>query len=461
MDRNEERTLAAVSLNAAYVKLLRHETVRPTPALVESSYSPPGDEDLPVEPYLSQDWFQREVDQVWKKTWQFACREDELLTPGDYVVYDVVGLSLLVVRGSDEQIRAMHNFCQHRGRKLRPQSGHVSQLRCPFHGWTWDVNGAIAHIPCRSDFRPFTDDEVRLPPARVATWAGFVFVNFDLNAPPLEQHLGRLQEHFAPWGLGNAYTVAHVRKRIPCNWKLGIEAFIEAYHTLATHPQIAPYTGDLASQVDTYEGENFNRMLTPVAVQSGQMDRVYTEQQILEASTTRGSGRLQKVDVTSLQPGMTARQIVAESQRAQAKALTGADYSKVSDADMLDIIQYLMFPNFLPWGGFVRNIVYQFRPDGMRVESALLDVYLLQRFDPKGPRPPSRQLNILTDEEPWAAAEELGGLGPIFDQDMDNMGYVQEGLGISRATKAAVTISKYHEARIRDFHRQLQAALGQ
>ena len=143
------------------------------------------------------------------------------------------------------------------------------------------------------------------------------------------------------------------------------------------------------------------------------------------------------------------------------EAVTGVDHSSFSDADMLDVIQYFVFPNFFPWGGYTQNLVYQFRPDGNRVDSAILDVYFLRRFKPEGERPASTPLNVLSDDEPWASATELAGAGPIFDQDMDNMGYVQEGMGISRATKGKIMLARYHEARIRKFHRQLLQAFGE
>lgn len=447
--------------NTAYSELLKTETRPVTPALAERHPLFLGEDDMPVDPYLSREWFDKEVEHVWKKKWQLACRLEEISKPGDYVVYDIVGMSLIVGRDADGELYAHHNFCLHRGRKLRTESGSATEFKCPFHEWTWNTNGSIKNIPCRSDFRELSDEEVHLRPARVGAWAGFVFVNFDMDAEPLEDFLGKLKDHFAPWGLENTCAVAQVRKRIGCNWKIGVEAFIEAYHTLGTHPQIAAYTGDTQTQVDVYADENFNRMITPYGVPSGLMEGPVSEQDILDASSIRPGGRVKQNAKALVPEGKTARQTIADNQRVQFGAMTGLDYSDVSDADMLDIIQYWVFPNFFPWGGMCSNLVYRFRPDGMRTDSAYLDVYILQRYNPENGAPKPAPLNILSDDEPWASAEELGGLGAIFDQDMANMAYVQEGAQISKATKGSTILTRYHEARIRDLYAKLHKAFAE
>lgn len=447
------------SVGQTYRDLLAKDVHKVDDALLIQDFTDQGDEDFPVGPYLDQDWFDKEVENVWKKTWQFACREDEVANPGDYYVYDIVGMSLIISRGDDGELRALHNFCQHRGRKLRVENGHASQFRCPFHGWTWDSKGDITALPCRSEFRPMTNEELALPQAQIATWGGFVFVNFDPEAGSLMDYLGDLPQHFATWKLENCYSVAHVRKRIPCNWKVGVEAFIEAYHTLATHPQIAPFTGDTTTQIDTFDGQSFNRMLTPQMIQSGQMDSVLTEQEIVNAITSQGT-RTRHLAGSELPEGKMSREFMGDRMRTFMTELTGHDHMSLSTADMLDTIQYFVFPNFFPWGGYTQTFVYQFRPDGKRVDSATIDVYLLRRYDTAGERPKSKPLNILSDDEPWASAPELAGGGPIFDQDMDNMGYVQAGMEAARATTGTVKFSRYLEARIRKFHHQLVDACG-
>ncbi len=118
-------------------------------------------------------------------------------------------------------------------------------------------------------------DDYRLPEVKTGTWGGFVFVNLDRGAAPLAEFLGELPEHFEPWPLEKRYTEAHVVKVLPCNWKVAQEAFMEAYHVVATHPQLLPGIGDSNTQYDAWD--NFSRALTPQMTPSPHMERDPTE----------------------------------------------------------------------------------------------------------------------------------------------------------------------------------------
>ena len=115
-----------------------------------------------------------------------------------------------------------------------------------------------------------------------------------------------------------------------------------------------------------------------------------------------------------------------------------------------------MFPNFFPWGGFSPNIIYRFRPDGNNPESAIVEIMILHRVDASKPRPAPVPVHIMTDDQVWADAKELGGLGAVFDQDMSNIPFVQEGLHATTIGKNAVSVGNYQESRIRDLHRNLE-----
>ena len=193
---------------------------------------------LAVDRYVSQAFFDREAQHLWPRVWQMACREEELPRAGDCIVYEVVGQSLLIVRTDTGTIKAFFNSCLHRGRKLLTEDAHVAELRCPFHGFRWKLDGDNCGVPCRWDFEHLSDADLKLPEAQVGLWGGFVFINMDANAPPLHEYLGVLPGHFARWRLEDCYKAAHVGKIIDCNWKVAQEAFMESYHVIATHPQI-------------------------------------------------------------------------------------------------------------------------------------------------------------------------------------------------------------------------------
>jgi nitrite reductase/ring-hydroxylating ferredoxin subunit len=153
--------------------------------------------------YFDPAFHAAEVEGVWKRCWQMACRAEEVPEPGDVLVYDVAGLSILVVRGDDGEVRAFHNSCLHRGTQLQPSGActSVTKLRCPYHGWTYGLDGRLEDAPCRWDFPQLGSDTPSLAPVQVGLWGGFVFVNPDPAAEPLADYLGVLPAHFRSWPL--------------------------------------------------------------------------------------------------------------------------------------------------------------------------------------------------------------------------------------------------------------------
>ena len=133
--------------------------------------------------------------------------------------------------------------------------------------------------------------------------------------------------------------------------------------------------------------------------------------------------------------------------------------SHVSDAELLDAILYNVFPNFVPWGGPGVTLNYRFRPNGDDHESSIMEAMLLMRHPRGKPKPPVAKVRWLQADEPWANAEELGALGPVFDQDMSNLPYVQQGLKSSATGQ--VYFSRYQESRLRHLHELLDRYLAQ
>ena len=395
--------------------------------------------------YTDPAFHRLELDRVWSRVWQVACREEQIAEPGQVVVYDVGDLSLLVLRADDGTIHAFHNSCLHRGTQLLTTDGTVTQLRCPFHGFTWALDGAPCELPCAWDFPQVDLADMQLPEARVDTWGGFVFVNPDPDAAPLADYLGALPEHFARFPLEERYTTAHVAKVLDCNWKVALEAFLEAFHTFVVHPQLITTSGDTITQYDVFPGErHWSRMITPVGIPSTHVDRDVTDAEILRSMLlTRDDADI------AVPEGSTVRGVLADRVRADLARRTGRDFSHLSDSESLDGIEYFVFPNFVPWGGYLTPLVYRFRPWGDDPGRCLMEVMLLEPL-PDGPRPAPATLRFLGDGEGFATAPELGFLGPILDQDTRTVARVQRGL---RASQRPETIlARYQEVRIRHFH---------
>jgi len=409
---------------------------------------------VPRARYTSRVVHELEVDRVWRRVWQMACREEQLPDVGDSIVYAAPGVSLVLVRTGTAEIRAFHNSCLHRGTQLRTQPGRIGELRCPFHGFTWNLDGTFAGMPCPWDFPGVDPAGFRLPEARVGTWGGFVFVTVDPDTEPLEAYLEILPEHFASWDLGERYLAAHVVRAVPCNWKVALEAFIESYHTVAVHPQLLTTSGDTQTEYDVYEGvRHVNRMITPVGIASEHVGHDVAEQDIVDAMF------LTKDDPDAVVPeGGTARQVLADLTRRRLAGRTGRDYATVTDCEALDAIEYFVFPNFVPWAGYTTPLAYRFRPAGDDHRATVMDVMLLEPLPVGGPRPEPSPTRQLAEGERWADAPELGYLGRILDQDTATLARVQRGL--EAVAGPDVTLASYQESRIRHFHDTLGSYLG-
>ena len=450
-----EKDASSKRCNAPSVQDYLNQESRDVPEVLRQvHWQDMGSKDLAKERYLSREFHDLEMARVWRKVWQMACREEDIPNVGDHIIYEIGDDSLIVVRVAGKEIRAFHNACLHRGRKLRDEAGCVQQFRCPFHAFTWALDGALKSVPCRWDFPHIKDKEFTLPEARAATWSGFVFINMDPDCVSLEEYLAFLPEHFTRWNYDERYKIAHVGKIVPANWKVTQEAFMESFHVIATHPQIMPSTADANSQYDIFEDQpHLNRMITSMGVPSPHLGEDYPDEKILQSMMKEYGGAAGANVKVSLPKGQTTRQFMAQMARNMVTMSSGRDISHATDSEMLDAIQYFVFPNFLPWGGFFQNIVYRFRPNGNDPDSALMEVMLLALAPKNKPTPKPVPYHFLEADEPWTNATELGLLGAVFEQDMSNLPFVQQGLKAMH--KPGVTLGNYQESRIRHFHQTL------
>ncbi len=418
----------------------------PVPAVLrEESPRYLGSADVAASRYTSREWFEREVEHLWKRVWQFACREEQIPHVGSYVVYDVANLSFIIMRSAPDTIKAYYNACLHRGRQLKDVNGRCSEMRCNFHAWSWALDGKLADIPAKWDFDHVDAEQFSLPEAKVGTWGGFVFINPDPQAGSLEDYLGTLPEHFERWNLADRYIQAHVVKVIRANWKIAQEAFCESYHVAGTHPQASPYLGDVNSQIDIWD--NFARVITPGGTASPLLNWEPTEPEILRYMLDI---RLDEESFVDLSDGKSARAASAAAARERWRPIVGESVDSWSDAEFIDNIDYTVFPNFHPWGAYNR-IVYRFRPNGDDHASALMEVMMLAPF--AGERPMPAKTTHLGADDPWTDAAELGLLAKVFEQDSFNMPKVHKGL--VQTAKPGVTLANYNESKVRWLHDKL------
>ncbi len=441
-----ERAGRGRSAGVSYQQLLDTDTHRVPECLREESAAYLGDHDVPVAYYTERRYHELEKERLWSRVWQFACREEHIPEPGDSYLYEIADRSFLIVRGHDGRIRAFPNACLHRGRALRDGPGRSSDIRCSFHGFCWNLDGSLKQVPCQWDFPQIEPDEFRLPELPVGTWAGFVFINPDPGCRPFEEFIGVLPAHFERWDLANRYVEVHVAKLIGANWKIAQEAFSEAFHVVATHPQLLPGIGDANSQYDVWG--NVSRAITPNGTPSPHLSWVPTEQEMFDSMVDR---RLDEDPVLVVPDGMTARELAAQAAREAMRPLVGDGVDDFSDAEMVDSLDYSLFPNFHPWGAFNR-IVYRFRPNGDDHRTCIMECLYLSPFT--GERPPPAPVHWLGVDEDWMEADELGSLARVFDQDSFNMPRVMAGL--LSTTRPGLTLGLYQESKLRQFYSLLE-----
>ncbi|MFM7535715.1 MAG: aromatic ring-hydroxylating oxygenase subunit alpha [Acidimicrobiales bacterium] len=435
----------ARSPGVTYQQLLDADT-KPVPAALRAEHwSHQGDEDVSIDRYISREWHDKEVKRLWTRAWQYACREEEIPEPGDYYVYEITRWSFLVVRQPDGSIKAFPNACLHRGRRLKDFDGNCSEIRCAFHGFAWRLDGSLQDIPARWDFPQVEDEAFHLHDCQVGTWAGFVFINPDPDATPFDEYIADLREQFADWDLGSYYKQAHIAKVIDANWKIVQEAFCEAYHVNGTHPLVMPYLGDTNSQIDIWD--NCSRVITPGGTPSPLLGYEPTPDEMLAAMLDVRHDQELPVHVPE---GTTMRAFAAEMARRRWAPIDSERAERMSDAELMDSLDYTLFPNFHPWGAYNR-IVYRFRPNGDNHRQAIMECIFVSPYE--GERPPPASIHWLSADERFSAAEEIGMLGKVFDGDLYNMANVQKGL--EATFKPGVTLSIYQESKVRWLHNKL------
>ncbi|MFC4296260.1 aromatic ring-hydroxylating dioxygenase subunit alpha [Novosphingobium tardum] len=422
------------------------------PALVAEAYEYAGDEDIGYDGYISPEIMALEMDRMWSRTWQWACREEHIPEPGDYITYDVGRFSVLITRTEEGEIKAFPNACLHRGTQLKRSdtSGSAVELRCPFHGWSWGLDGALKNVPCRWDFPHVTDEKYHLPEVRVETWGGFVFINMDPGAAPLADQLGPLAEHFSGrWDLANRRISLHLQKELPTNWKAAQEAFLEAYHVYETHAQGLATAGDANAQYDIFS-DHVTRFVHTIGTPSPHYTEPQTEQEILDKMRVEGG---------VVPEGGTARSVAADHLRQKISADTGVSLDAYSDSEMLDSIEYHLFPNMCLFPGVSLPMIYRFRPIGTDTGRTMFDLVFLKLVPPGTPLDyPPDPIPLRADQSYAEAPGMDPGLGGVYDQDTDNL--EMQYRGFQASAKRGQTLGNYQEARIRRFHQTLDQYLA-
>jgi choline monooxygenase len=186
--------------------------------------------------YIDPAFAALEVERVFRRAWLMVGLVNQLGERGDYLTFDELGESIVVLRDGEGALRAFHNTCRHRGTRLLEGTGNVQAIRCPYHDWKYALDGRLRHVPDAGGFEELDRAKLHLFPVRVDAWGGFVFINLSEEEPqPLAETMAPLMEELEPYGLEDMIPIEEHVFTVPCNWKALLDNATESYHLPFVH----------------------------------------------------------------------------------------------------------------------------------------------------------------------------------------------------------------------------------
>jgi nitrite reductase/ring-hydroxylating ferredoxin subunit len=431
----------------------------------------------PVEAFVSPEYARAEADRLWSKVWQHAGRVEEIPKPGDYITYEVGEDSILIVRTAADAIKAYHNVCPHRGRRLidtppgeNRACGNKKAFVCGFHGWTYNLDGKNTYVLDKEDWNGVLDEKrTSLCEIKVDSWGGWLFINMDPSAVSLREYLEPAAGFLDPFEFAKMRYKWRQWVIFDCNWKTALEAFMEPYHVAGTHPQLLKYGQYYAysaahglhgvsgfderdpamkmkqSSTITRAGLGSDARISTYELQS----EVYTT--VNNASTTETLVNAAKRLVDELPEGTPPDQVIKHwlaSARAD-DAARGVIWPTITPQQMSDAgLAWHLFPNMSILQGITFALCYRARPYGGDPHKCIFESYAIERF-PEGKEPKTN----------WVYAEPTGEKwGSVLAQDFSNMAAVQKGMR-SRAFRGPQP-NPHQERKVTNFHRNLAKYMG-
>ena len=235
---------------------------------------------IAAECYLVPKYLEVEREQVFRRSWQYLCHEAKLREPGSFLVAGVQGRSIVAVRGEDGALRAFYNVCKHRGHELLKGSGTTQAITCPYHAWTYGLDGRLRRARRCELIENFDPDAISLTPVRVEVFCHLVFVNLDPEAAPLASQAGGLAREVAGYApdLGDLAFAHRLTYTVRANWKAVVDNFLECYHCPVAHRDFVTLV-----EMDTYKVATHGIWSSHMARAGRRQNRAYG---VAEASVT-------------------------------------------------------------------------------------------------------------------------------------------------------------------------------
>jgi phenylpropionate dioxygenase-like ring-hydroxylating dioxygenase large terminal subunit len=357
--------------------------------------------------YTSAEVAARELERLWPRVWNLVGPAGQLENDGDWITFALGPESVVLTRAGGE-VRGMFNVCPHRGSRIcRTERGHDTELRSPYHGWTFGLDGTLRSAPSAEDFpETVRRGEEGLEPVRVESFGGLLWVCLDAHAPPLGGFLGEMGPALSTYRLDQYTPVAHTTVELACNWKAFVDGVNEAYHVPVSHPQLLEILDPTAVVESELLGRH-GRFAIP-------MGRAHERDGLRQQILARGARR-------------------------------GADYGGLSAEQLVAGVNHYVFPNVIFDMHPERFILLRALPAGLDPGRMQIDEWVYERGDP----PPAVRRRVVRFPEQSISA--------VMDVDAHNLIAVQQGMQ-SRGFRGLLLGRQ--EERIAHMHRWIELYLG-
>jgi Rieske 2Fe-2S family protein len=214
-----------------------------------------GAKTLPQRYFVSPEILAQEEEKIFSRHWLLVGHQSQIPATGDYFVQETAGESVIVTRDRSGVVRGFYNVCRHRGTRLCEDSGgHSSTIQCPYHAWTYGLDGRLIGSPHMDEVPGFDRSQYSLHPVNLGLWEGFIFVNLDNDAMPLEEWFAPLAGKFSHWNLPRLRSAKRFEYDVKANWKLMFENYSECYHCPGVHPMLSKVSPYDSAENDLTEG---------------------------------------------------------------------------------------------------------------------------------------------------------------------------------------------------------------
>ena len=407
--------------------------------------------------YIDPAFVRLEYEKLWSRVWQAAARLDEIPQVGDYATYNIGDQSVVLVRSDESTVKAYYNVCPHRGTSLAEGCGTFQDKRiiCPFHGWRWDLEGNNHFVLERQEFRDgkLQNSDVALKQVHVEVCAGFVFINLSKEPEPFDEFIAPVRQWLELLSIDQMRHYWWKAIPVAANWKVAQEAFFEAYHVPATHPQLEKrgaemIYGDLPESEVEFVHKNvvydawpkghgrFYGKKTPMAGHVKQHIQPNQSTDMVEAMAARLQLLAEGMDAQVLMSDVALVRSLKGKPIPEGSNL-GAEYVRALYADAA--AKNRPMPKPLPeslgmWGGEIfifpnimilpqagNAMIYRVRPDGLDPDHCIFEILSTTTY-PAAVTPPRAVVQTVTD------GNDPEQVLLIPRQDLSNIPRMQKGM---------------------------------